>query len=72
MDEDFDETMMHLVVHLAEVLEAPDKPAYRDAMEALCRCMDVTPHTAILLVLAFKGGLTLGEVLGSELLLSMN
>jgi hypothetical protein len=73
MNEDYDELLVHLAMHLAEVLDtAKDKGAYDEAMQALCDCQGVSMHTAVLLVLAFKGGAMIGEMIGNEVVLSMN
>jgi hypothetical protein len=75
MNEDYDELLVHLAMHLAEVLdtaEAKNKGAYDEAMQALCDCQGVSMHTAVLLVLAFKGGAMIGEMIGNEVVLSMN
>jgi hypothetical protein len=64
--------MVHLAVHCAEVLDAPDMGLYMEAMRAFCECQGLEVHTAILIVTAFKAGITMGELMGSEVLLSWN
>lgn len=69
---DYDELVAELMIHCAEVLDARTIGEYRDAMQALCQCQDLSVHQAILVVCAFQAGLTIGNLMGSEITVSMN